>query len=394
MKKLLILCLITTVAVLGFAGSEELELYTYLYSGALSHEEQLALLQGMNDLQISGAGEFYAKALTRLVTEYPNVAGTAEKGYANEQAILLSTLVGEENYTAAAGDLWRVVDSFSEPLVKAEALMSLGKIRASAFLPQVIKVLQNINRAPGPDRLNDERIAFGAIIALEKYQDISGYLEVYFASIGWYSDRIKNQAQKSLAVISSDPTQPMIELMKSSGYNYAVKLGALQSTDASSASNDSKSAVAVAALSEGWRSSTTDVRLRGQLNSMRKLAMRMIRDYGSSDSAVYPLLDRSYKQFSERNDGDRDEALDAITTLRTLATDDAVKQLSVFLMMINAKRQSGTLTRKDEDLVREIIPAIGAAKRPVGRPALNSVIALDWTPAVKTLAQEALRNIQ
>jgi hypothetical protein len=272
--------------------------------------------------------------------------------------------------------------------------MALGKIRATGFLPQVIKVLQDLNGAPVSDRLNGERIAFGAIVALEKYQDISGYLPVYFASIGWYSDRIKSQALKSLSVISPDPTEPMLAVIRGSGYDYATKLGALHTIEASAVSDDSKSSSAVAAFSEGWRASTTDVRLRGQLNSLRKSAMGMIRSYGSSDDGVYPLLERSYKQYAERSDGDRDEALDAINTLRTLASDESARRLSAFLMNINQKLQSGTLTRKDEDLVREIIPALGGVGRPLGRPALNSVVALNWTSSVKTLAQEALKNIR
>jgi hypothetical protein len=394
MKNFLIVFLLITAVFFCFADSEELELYNYLYQGARSNEEQLSLLQVMTELKLTGAGDFYANALHRLVLDYPNLSGATAREQADEQAIILAGLLGQEKHAAAAPDLWRVVNNFSDPLVKAEALMALGKIRATGFLPQVVKILQDLNGAPTPDPLNGERLAFGAIVALEKYQDISGYLPVYFASVGWYSDRIKNQALKSLPIISPDPTQPMLEIIRSSGYNYATKLGALESIEKSTVSNDSKSSVAVAALSEGWRASTTDVRLRGQLNAMRKFAMRMIRSYGSSDDAIYPLLERSYKQYAERNDGDRDEALDAINTLRALASDESARRLSAFLMTVNQKLQSGTLTRKDEDLVREIIPALGDVGRPLGRPALNSVVALNWTSAVKTLAQEALRKIQ
>jgi hypothetical protein len=394
MKKVLIIFLFTIAVSFSFADSEEIDLYNYLYQGALTHEEQLSLLQTMAEAKLTGAGDFYANALRRLVVEYPNINGATEKEVADEQALVLAGLLGQEKYTAAGPDLWRTTGVFSNPLVKAEALMALGKIQAKAFLPQVIKVLQDLNGAPTPDRLNGERLAFGTIVALEKYQDISGYLPVYFASTGWYSDRIKTQALKSLTVISPDPTQPMLEIIRGSAYNYAIKLEALQNVEASGVSNDSKASVAAAALSEGWRASTTDIRLRGQLNTMRKFAMRMIRSYGASDDSIYPLLERSYRQYAERNDGDRDEALEVIITLRTLASDESVRRLSAFLMAINQKLQSGTLTAKDEDLIREIIPALGAAGRPIGRPALNSVIALNWTSAVKTLAQEALRNLQ
>ena len=394
MKKIFLVCLLVFITTLGFSASEDLGLYTFLYNGTLTHEDQLALLQVMVDSKISGGGEFYSAALTRLISEYPNISGATERDYADDQAILLASLLGQEKYSGAAPDLWRMFNAFTNPLVKSEALMSLGRIRATQFLPQVIYELEKLNNnAPSRDILNSERVAFGAVIALEKYQDISGYLAVYFASTGWYSDRIKSLAKKAMEVISSDPTEPMLQVIRSSGYDYATKLAALQTIESSNVSGSSKSRVAVAAFSEGWRAATNDVRLRGQLNLLRKTSMNMIRSYGASEDEVYALLERSYKQFADRTDGDRDEALEAIVTLRTLATDEAAKRLSGFLMTINSKMQSGTLTRKDEDLVREIIPAMGATKQASAKQALNVVIALNWTSAVKTLAQDALREI-
>jgi translation initiation factor 2 alpha subunit (eIF-2alpha) len=178
MKRFLIVLLVIVSAALCFAGSEELEIYTYLYNGALTNTEQLAILQNVAELKLSGAGEFYANALHRLVNDYQNVRNVIDKNAADEQAQILAKLLGDEKYNAAAADLWRVVESFSSPLVKAEALMALGKMQAGAFLPQVIKVLADLNAVSTPDRLTGERIAFGAIIALEKYQDLSGYLPV------------------------------------------------------------------------------------------------------------------------------------------------------------------------------------------------------------------------
>ena len=201
-------------------------------------------------------------------------------------------------------------------------------------------------------------------------------------------ERIKNQAGRSLALIANDPAPHMIEIIKGSGYNYPVKLAALQTIEVSSVSNESKSSVGAAALAEGWRASTNDVNLRMNLAQMRKLAIGMIKRYGTDDEAVYPLLERCYT-----NGIDVEERLEAISTISTLATDESARRLSKFLMEINQKLQSGTLTQTDEQMIRAIIPALGATKRPIGRPALNSVTALNWTPQVKSLAQQALSQI-
>jgi len=229
MKKLsFIFVLMISVAVLGFAAQEDVDVYAYLYNAALTNTAQLDILQNMSEARLSGAGEFYAKALRKLLAEYKNIKTVTEKMAADEQAILLSAMLGTEKYTQAASDLWLVVDGFSAPLVKAEALMALGKIRAVNYLPQVIRVLESLNTSPTADRLTGERIAFGAIIALEKYQDPSGYLPVFFASIGWYSETIRNQAIKSLSLIAEDPSPYMMDVVKKPSYNPYVKFAALK----------------------------------------------------------------------------------------------------------------------------------------------------------------------
>jgi len=389
MKKIVFLLALTAVAaVMAFAGAEEVDVYAYLYNAQQSNSAQLDILQNMAEAKLTGAGEFYAKALRRLVSEYKNIRSVTEKNAADEQAMILAALLGAEKYTQAAPDLWLVVEAFSAPLVKAEALMALGKIRATNYLPQVIRVLQSVNASPTTDRLNGERIAFGAIISLEKYGDPSGYLPVFFASTGWYSNRIKDQAKKSLPLIASDPTPFMLEVVKGPGYNYPTKYEALQNIEKSDVSNANKVNVAVAALAEGWRGSSNDVQLRTTLANMRKLAIRMINRYKTSDESIYPLLERCYTQGF-----DTEEKLSAIAALASQGTEESAKRLSKYLMDLNSKRQSGNIRQEDEQMVRAIIPALGQAGRPSGKTALNAVIALDWTPAVKTLAENAIKQI-
>ena len=389
MKKILIFLLLTiNVATFCFSDAGEVDIYAYLYNASLTNTAQLEILQSMERAKLTGAGEFYARALRRLVSEYPNIRNVTERNAADEQAMILSALLGAEKYTPAAADLWLTVEAFSVPLVKAEAMIALGKIRATTYLPQVIRVLESANAAPTSDRLNGERIAFGAIIALEKFQDPSGYLPVFFAANGWYSNRIKDQALKSLPFISKEPTPYMLEVVRGAAYNFPTKYTAVQTIEASGVSSQNKAEVAVAALAEGWRSSTSDQQLRTTLANMRKLSIRMVNKYKTSDESVYNTLERSYTQGF-----DTEEKLESIAALASLGTDESARRLSKFLMDLNAKRQSGNIRQEDEQMVRAIIPALGKAGRPLGRPALNAVISLDWTPAVKRLAEDAMKQI-
>jgi hypothetical protein len=281
------------------------------------------------------------------------------------------------------------VEIFTDPEVKADALIALGKVGAVEYLPQVVQLLADLNARPAQNRLSGERIAYGAIVSLENYRDASGYLPVFFAATGWYDDWVKNQAKASLPRILDNPAEPLLSVIRSPGYPYETKALALQTLEDSGISNDEKSAAGTAALSEAWRAATSNRRYRMELAGIRKAAIRMISRYGAQDPAVYPLLERSYKEGV-----DPEEQFAAITALTALATDDSVRLLSSFVLAINEKLKDGSLTQADERIIRSLIPALGATGRPNARPALRAVQSLDWTNAVKRLADEALQKIQ
>ena len=388
MKRFFSLLLIGLSAFGAFA-SEAMDVYTFLYEQATSPQERLAVLKSLSDQNIDGAGRLYAQALSQLLQEFPSLKTTAERDAADQSARLLAQLLGNSKYTAAAGDLWRVVENFSNPLVKADALIAMGKLRNVDYAELIEKLLYDLNLKPATDPEAGEKIAYGAILALEKYQQPSGYLPVFFAATGWYNKRIREQAERSLPYILDNPEVPLTSLIRSSAYTYDIKFLALQRMEASKAPADAKARVAVIALAEGWRASTMDVKQRVQLGNSRKLAIDMIRRYKTEDTTVLPLLERSYKEGI-----DTEEKLNAVAALSAIGTDDAARLLSNFLLALNAKRKANNITQEDEQLVRAVIPALGATGKSVARPALQAVEYQDWTNYVKTLAQDALKQIK
>jgi len=390
MKKLLLLLLLMYfVPSLVFSGTEEIDVYRYLYRSSERNIEQLDILQNMAEAKLTGAGEFYAWALRQLVLRYQSIIAsrdTTEKYAADEQAKILAALLGAEKYTPAAADLWFVAEAFTDSVAKAEALMALGRIRAGAYLPHVIRVLDNLNLMPTGNPDEGGKVAFGAIISLEKYQDPSGYVPVFIASVGWYSQRIKNQAAKSLPYIARDPSPFMLNLIKSPKYDYPTKYTALQTIEKTNVDGRNKAEVAVAALAEGHRAITNDVKLKGTLADMRRLALNMIGRYKSNDDSVYPLMRKSYT-----NGLDTQEKIAAINAIASQRTDEAADHLSEFLMALNAK--SSSLTNEEIQLVRVLIPALGNTGRPRARNALAEVAKRDYTSGIKTLATQALNQI-
>jgi hypothetical protein len=390
MKHILLAGLLAFMAASVFCVSPEMEFYQQMYNITPTAAEKQQVFQEAVNAELSDATDFYAWVLERLVLEYPNVKGNQNIEAANGMMKTLAGLLGEARHLPSAGYLWRAETVFTDPIAKAEILVALGKMQAVDFLPQVIQTLKDLNEGKASRNSQDrERVAFGAIVSLENYGDPKGYLPVYIASIGWYSETVKRQAKESLPKILEDPAEPLTELIHSPSYAYNVKYEALRTIEESSLSNDVKSEFAAASFAEAWRASTANFLHQMDLVKTRKLCISMINRYKTENTLVYPLLERSY---TEGND--EEEKFGAVTALASLASEESVRLLSSFVRVINEKLRDGSLRQRDERMIRALIPALGQTGRPEAASALRSVQNVDWPVAVKRLAAAEIEKIQ
>jgi hypothetical protein len=390
MKRTFLAGLLAFIAAAAFGASQEMEFYQQMYSIAPTTSEKQRVFQEVVDSELSDATDFYAWVLERLVLEYPNVKGNQDIEAANGMIKTLAGLLGNAKHLPSAGYLWRAETVFIDPIAKAEILVALGKIQAVDFLPQVIQTLMDLNEGRVSKNSQDrERVAFGAIVSLENYGDPKGYLPVYIASIGWYSETVKRQAKESLPKILEDPTEPLTELVQSPSYSYTNKYEALRDIENASISNKAKSDFAVLSYREAWRASTVDPLQQMNLVKTRKLCISMINRYKTEDTLVYPLLERSYKEGS-----DEEEKFGAVAALVSLSSDDSLRLLSSFVEVINEKLRDGSLRQRDERMIRALIPALGQTGRSEAASALRSIQGVDWPHTVKRLAADELKKIQ
>jgi HEAT repeat protein len=369
----------------------ELDVYISTYDSQPLMVSKLAILREIISEEGADLDAFCAYVLDKLLTGYSQISGALELDAADSIAYITTERLGNSKYIDAAPHVWRTVNTLSKSQVRAAALIALGKMQAVNYIPQTIQLLKDLNTRPtAQNRLNTEQLAFGAIVALENFGDPAGYVPVYFASQGWYSERIKRQARLSLEKISADAFDSLITVIKSSSYSYSEKLNVLNSIDVSSASDEKKAEAAAAGLSEGWRASTGDIRLKTNLAELRKKAIAMLTQYGvpDSDTGVYQLLDQSYWEGY-----DEDEKTDALKALSVQSSAESVRLLSSYLIAMNIKLQDNTLNHADERMVRNIIPALGGTHNPDARAALRTVATNNWTNAVKRLAENALQDI-
>ncbi|MDR0494232.1 MAG: hypothetical protein LBG95_01200 [Treponema sp.] len=61
---------------------------------------------------------------------------------------------------------------------------------------------------------------------------------------------------------------------------------------------------------------------------------------------------------------------------------------------MNTKRSRNNINQEDEQIVREVIRALGQIGHPQGRGPLDLVSASNWPPAVVILANEAIEKIK
>jgi hypothetical protein len=375
--------------------SGDLKTFLDIYNSGTSWAEKQAVLQEVVDAAPSGEEQFYAQILRSLLNSYADIKGAQNLNNADIIARITAEKLGDAKYSNSAADLNRMVGMLKNAVARSAGLIALGKIQDVNYLPQTIQILQDLNTQTVPAvRQSAEQLAYGAIVALEYFQDEAGYLPVFFASRGWYGDWVKNKARETLSKISQEPWDILISAINSAGYDMANKLAALQVIEESSARNEKKGEAAAVALTQGWGTGITSIRDREDVKDLRKLAIRMLGKYGVQDASIYTLLDRSYS----RSD-DVDEKRFVVIALSSLATDESVALLSKFMDEYNVKIGDNSrftdnvLTPADDRMVRVIIPALGRTKHKAAGAALRKVLGLQWTDGIKRLAREALQNI-
>jgi hypothetical protein len=392
MKQFMVLSFVSLLTFNTFAQSSQLDFYTRRFNSAITAVDELGVLRLVASENIDDSGSFFALALKRILLEYPSIRGNQEINAADDAARLIADQVSTQGYADAAFDLWRAAQVFQNPVVKMDALIALGSIGATEYTSRITVLLEHLTQDRSIDRQGRERIAYGAIQALEKLAvgDVDAYLAVYYASQGWYGQWVKNKASESCAVIFEDPAEPLSKVLVSGNYTYwDQRYAALSSIDASeNTSAEAKSNAATIALEECWNSTPQQVR---GVADMRKLAIDMIGKYGVTDPKIYPLLSRSY-----RMPFDIDEQLRIIRSLAQIKDPQAADLLASFIDNINNKQERDAMQASDERLMRALLPALGATGgSEKGEESLEKVLDIQgWNGIIRNLASQSLDSLK
>jgi len=404
MKRILITVTLCFFGMTVFA--QDMSYYTNEYMRQDgSYAERLLVLETVNEAGLTGIGEFYHEALKFLLLRAPDIRDRTEQNSAEKSAVILSQGLGAEKYTAAAPELWQTVVLFDvtrdaiEGSAMQAALIAIGQVNGTDFLPQIVQRLNDYNTQLYSNPETRRRVqmgVIGCINALEALHDISGFRPVFFASVGSYDPAVSQIANLALPNIVDDPGDVISEIITDSSNNPYIKMTAWREMLRTKAPNSSKAKVAAVALSMGWTYATTNRSYQEHLRDMRKSAIDTIRQFGIADSSVYTNLERSYSANFNTNQPDYDEIMLTLNALASVSSEEAVVLMNKFLRELHGRRRNGPWGDKERRIFQWLISCLkvtGTKSEDVKLLLSTIQRTADYTPYEQGLARDALTQL-
>ena len=406
MKNIVAALLICFCGMTVFAQSADMSYFTSEYERPDgTFVDRLEVLEVVRDSGLTGTGEFYHNALKLLLLKTPDIRTKEDRDATDASARIICQGLGSEKYSDAARDLWQAVQYFdiiydyNQGLVMQDALTALGQVGGKEFLSHIVLRMNDMNAQVISDvesKRRVQRAVVGTINALEALHEPEGFKPVFFASIGWYDPSIKSMASVALPNIVEDPGEIISEIIRDPSNVPEIKYAAWREMLRSNAPGSSKARTAAVALATGWNYTSPNPTFQRHLREMRMSAISTIRQYGVEDSSVYVNLDKSYNNNYINNVPDYDEIRVTLSTLSTIATDEAVQLLFKYLRDLHGRRRVGPWGNKERQMLQWLLPGIGATKTKSQdvRLLLTTIQrSSDYTSAEQVWARDALREL-
>ncbi|MCL2007247.1 MAG: hypothetical protein FWG77_04090 [Treponema sp.] len=371
MKRKIIAIILVLCGMTVFAQGRDMSyFYEELTRSPATFLHRLETLEAVRDANITGIGDFYLDALRFMITQLPNIHSLEDRENVEAALTILARGLAAEVHTAAAPELWQIVQfadvvhSHNEGHLMQEALLALGQVGDPTYVQHIALRLDNFNTDIITDvetRRRVQRAVVGCINALETLGDAAGYRSVFFASMGWYDGSIRTMARNALPTLLDDPADIIIEIIRDGSIVPAIKYEAFRAMLETNAPGESKARVAATALNTGWTQLATDPNNQRIMREMRMAAIDTIRDFGATEDSVYVNLRRSYDNNYVSVAPDYDEIRRTIGALSALADDQAVNILLDALRELNTRRRLGPWrTNRERQIFGWVLVAVGA----------------------------------
>ena len=385
-KMLLPALILATLAIPAFAN-DSVRVYGRLLGEVVSVEQKYAVATSIVSINDPASASYFANTLDWALSNRSALRTMSEREtYERLTRILLKSL-GEWRYTNAADSVMRAVEDSPDALTKAEALIALGNMRAVEYAERISLMLRDLNNEPSADREYGEKIAYGCVLSLEKMRSPVGFAPLFFASEGWYSKRVRDQALRSLPLILDDPSEAVSDLMKVETPPRMIR--ALDLELRSAAPAGAKTSVAKLALSMGIKASPRNRTEQNQLSELRIKAMNALAAAGAGDGAAASDIAEAYKIAPQ------DERLVALKALGADKSSATAAVLRDIIVGLNADQLAGIVDETKNALMRAALQNATVSANKDLMPAIEMVrMNNGWSSGILSLASAAQKALQ
>jgi len=378
-------------------ANEVSAVWTRLYARAVTFPQKQQIMMNIVEQHSRDMVPVLIDALDQEIRNFRNTTSLTEK---TMQIDLMTTIVkelGRLKATESQVVVMETVKNAEDPILKGEAILTLGKIGARQYAGELALMLRNLNfnMEYTENQRENEIEAYALVRALERLRSEDGFEPVFFASLGWYSSQsgVKERAGKAMVMMVDDPTDQLLDILLNNP-DYTYKLAALEAEERSAAPEDRKADVAAAALDEGLKYSPKNLTERSQLKTLRLYAMAMMKKYPQPDDPqLLTNMERMIALYRADRVFQEDEMITLMETMGTFSGEETAGILSNFLAYYNMRRDAGP--PDSYRIVRSLIQALGSVGHISGLEELTMVTISDaWEASVRREAFAAIEKIK
>jgi hypothetical protein len=394
MKKALIICVALFVMGIGaYALNENVVVWEQIYDQTDRDDQRVAVVIKIMEFKDREFVPLLVRALGQVTGGRLDLGSPTERYSRTLLATLLVQELGNLKSSEGAEIIFRLYGEIKDPVLKGEAAMALGKIRAADYAQTLSFDLASINLKADPAiSRNQEIIALALVQSLNAMRSPIGYEPVFLASYGWYSStsKVKETARAALLTIVDDPSDSVLKIIAENP-SIDIKIDALKSLLASKAPADRKSMVASRALQIGIERATVDKASEAAASKLRIasiVALTELRDRtGENVARLVGIIGRDKK-----NDATFDETIKAYVALGINGSDEAAAFLKTKMSEYNVMEKSKANTPRDKILIRQVIASMVLSKNPLVKNTLVQSQFIDYDSQIIREIEAALKN--
>ncbi|MBN2626914.1 MAG: hypothetical protein JXA95_09645 [Spirochaetales bacterium] len=387
MKKFVLAAVVSLLALSLYAG-DTAEMWSRVYLRSTSLDQKTTAMEKMVQLDDPALEITMTLALDELINGALATQAVGPNSYVWENLVrMVMNELAQYQAVDSAYLINQVVEERSG-IIKADAIMALGDMRAMVYAPGIATMLRNLNMNSSGNKSASELIAYSSVYALGKMKAVEGFSPVFYAQVGWYTRRTRLMAEKVLSEMLEDPSDEFLKIIKDA--DYKNKLIALNGELQSTAPAEGKEKVVIEALKQGIETFSSDPTELSDLYQLRIAALTACYQLGISNGDTLGYFLKAYK------DADKlEEKILVVQAVGTNGSDEAVKMMGEWLNDFHERMLSHLNPSNDEiTLITQLIYGLELSGNPLAKPLLSEIEVYGYSNKINRAAAAALKKME